>query len=65
MRGHVANIGERGARRRWLGGFVWLGLAIVALAVMLALGAPRPYRLVLLLPFGAAATGFLQSHEKT
>ncbi|MDB4877235.1 MAG: hypothetical protein JWM41_3681 [Gemmatimonadetes bacterium] len=63
--GNIANIGEGGARRRRLGGFVWLGLAVAALIVMVAVGVPRPYRLVLLLPFGAAAAGFLQAREKT
>jgi hypothetical protein len=44
---------------------VWLIVAVIAFAVMLTLGAPREARLVLAIPFGLAATGFLQARQKT
>jgi hypothetical protein len=65
MTEHVANIGERGARRRRRGGIAWLALSAVAFAALLAAGTPRWYRLVLVLPLALAATGFLQAREKT
>jgi hypothetical protein len=61
----VANIGPRGVRRRRRGGVAWLIVAVVAFGVMLAMGAPRVTRLLLVLPFGLAATGFLQARQKT
>jgi hypothetical protein len=62
---HIANISEIGARRRRRGGFVWLGVALAALAIMIAYKLPHADRLALVVPFGLAATGFLQSREKT
>jgi hypothetical protein len=40
-------------------------VSVVALAVMLAMGAPREARLLLAIPFGLSATGFLQARQKT
>jgi hypothetical protein len=65
MPDRIANIGPRGARRRRRGGIVWLIVAIVALAVLVVRGAPRDARLVLAIPIGLAATGFLQARQKT
>jgi hypothetical protein len=65
MAEHIANIGERGARRRRRGGIVWLVVSVAAFGVMLATGAPRDVRLLLVIPFGLAATGFLQARHKT
>ena len=62
---HIANIGDRGARRRKLGGIVWLVLALASLVAMPAMGSPRSLRLALVLPFTLAALGFLQSRAKT
>jgi len=65
MRDHVANIGERGARRRWIGGFVWSIAAAALLVVLIVSSAPRWTRLLLALPIALAAIGFLQAREKT
>jgi hypothetical protein len=65
MADRVANIGPRGARRRRRGGIAWLIVSVVAFAVMLAMGAPREARLLLAIPFGLAAAGFLQARQKT
>jgi hypothetical protein len=62
---HVANIGERGARRRRKGGVIWLVIAVVVCATMFAVDAPRIARLALAIPIGLSALGFLQAHEKT
>jgi uncharacterized membrane protein (UPF0136 family) len=64
-REHIANIDDRGARRRALGGIVWLVVAVVATAALLATHAPRAYRLALVVPFALAALGWLQAREKT
>jgi hypothetical protein len=61
----IANIGPRGARRRRREGVAWLIVAVVSFGVMLATGAPREVRLLLALPFGFAAAGFLQARQKT
>jgi hypothetical protein len=62
---HVANIGERGARRRARGGIVWIVLGVAAFAVLLGTHAPRWSRFVLVVPFSLAALGWLQAREKT
>jgi hypothetical protein len=61
----IANIGPRGARRRRRGGIAWLIVAAIAFGAMLATGAPRGVRLLLAIPFGLAAAGFLQARQKT
>lgn len=61
----VANIGERGARRRRRGAVVWLVITAAAFGFLLTTGAPRWSRLVLALPIGFAAVGFLQARAKT
>jgi hypothetical protein len=65
MPARIANIGPKGARRRRRGGVAWLIVAVAAFAIMLAAGAPRATRLLLAIPFGLAATGFLQARQKT
>jgi hypothetical protein len=40
-------------------------VAVAAFGVMLSAGAPRAVRLLLAIPFGLAATGFLQARQKT
>jgi hypothetical protein len=64
-RHHVENIVDRGARRRRAGGVVWLAIAVAAEVILVWLDAPRLWRLALVLPFGLAAVGFLQAHERT
>jgi len=65
MAEHIANIGVRGARRRRRGGIAWLIVATVAFVALLATRAPKEARLLLVIPFGLAATGFLQARQKT
>jgi hypothetical protein len=65
MTEHVPNIGTRGARRRRRSGVVWGLVAVVAFVSLLTTGAPREARLLLVIPFGLAATGFLQARQKT
>ncbi len=64
-REHVANIGERGARRRRLGGFVWAVVTLVAVIALAVAHAPRWTTLLLAIPIAASAVGFLQAREKT
>lgn len=64
-REHIANIGERGARRRARGGIVWLVVGLVATVALVATHAPRLYRLAVVVPFTLAALGWLQAREKT
>jgi hypothetical protein len=61
----VPNIGPRERRKRLYAGFVYLGVAIIALVIMMATGTSRAYRLLLFLPFWAAGTGVFQYLEKT
>ena len=63
--GHIANIGERGARRRRRGGMVWLAIGAIAWVVLLVRHAPASWSLLLVVPFTLAAVGWLQAHEKT
>jgi hypothetical protein len=65
MAEHVDNIGERGARRRRLIGWMWTVVTVVAVIALVAARAPRAARLFLALPVGLAAIGFLQAREKT
>jgi fatty acid desaturase len=61
----VENIGERGKRRRWRSGVVWLVLGIAA-AIVMALRAASPMWFALLaVPFSAAALGYFQVKEST
>jgi hypothetical protein len=65
MTEHIPNIGAAGARRRWIGGYVWGLIAAGAFIVLLAEHSPRWPRLFLVLPIALSALGFLQAHEKT
>lgn len=60
-----ANIGPKATRSRRRVGYVGGALAIALLAFLLAIDAPRLWRLALLAPLGMAALGFLQAREKT
>jgi hypothetical protein len=62
---HVDNIGERGARRRRRGGWIWAAVAVLVAIVLMTTHAPRSSRLVLAVPVALAALGFLQAREKT
>jgi hypothetical protein len=61
MTAPVVNITERGARRRRLGGVIWLAVALLANVAMVAVGARHAYRLALFVPFGLSAIGFFQA----
>lgn len=65
MRDRIENITERGARWRRRNGFVCLVVAVVALGLLVAMGEPAWYRIVLALPIGIGAASFLQAREKT
>jgi hypothetical protein len=65
MTEHIPNIGEQGARRRRRGGYIWLLLSAVFFAGLVLGGAPRWYRIALVMPIALSAIGFLQANEKT
>ncbi|HEY9228607.1 MAG TPA: hypothetical protein VIP11_18275 [Gemmatimonadaceae bacterium] len=65
MSEHIENIGDRGARRRRAGGVAWLLIGLVGAVLLIASGAPRVWRLPLVLAFALSANGFLQAREKT
>ena len=62
---HASNIDERGRRRRLTGGVVWLGLAALGTAAIVALRAPDPWSALLVVPFSLAALGYFQARERT
>lgn len=61
----IANIGPRQRRRRLVGGSVALGVAGLLCAWLIVGDAPRWWRLLLVAPLFAAASGILQHREKT
>ena len=56
----VCNIGPAEIRSRRRTGWIGLAVAVVFLIIAFALQFPAPYRLLVALPVGLAATGFLQ-----
>ena len=63
--GRAGNIGQRGCRRRRVGGYVWGIVAVAALAWLLTSESPRTMLLLLVVPIALAAIGFLQAREQT
>jgi hypothetical protein len=61
----VANIGAGGRRRRLIFGIVALGVGAVIAALLVAVGAPRVWRLPLIFVFYVAALGIFQARDKT
>ena len=61
----VPNIGRKQRRVRWLGGAVAAAAAVGLLLVLVLTGAPRVWRLGVVIPAWFAALGFLQSKEQT
>lgn len=59
------NIGPKERLKRLHAGYLHLGIALIAAAVMLGTGIPRGYRLLLFLPFWGAGAGVFQYLEKT
>jgi hypothetical protein len=60
----VCNIGPAEIARRRQAGHVGLGVAIVALAGLVAIDAPPVTRLLIALPVAASASGYLQARFK-
>ena len=63
--GCIPNIGERGRRRRRIGGAVFLMIGVAAAIVMAILRAPPASAAVLFIPFTLAALGYFQARERT
>jgi hypothetical protein len=57
----VCNIGPAEIRQRRRVGWIGAAAAVVFLVLAFALNIPAPYRLLVLLPVGMAASGFLQA----
>jgi len=57
----VCNIGPAEIRRRRLSGWIGAAIAVVFLALGFGLGWPAPWRLLVAVPVGLAASGFLQA----
>ncbi len=62
---HIANIGERGARRRRRTGIVLSAVAVATLIILFVVHAPHWTRLLVGVPAGLAAVEILQAREKT
>jgi hypothetical protein len=59
------NIGPRERKRRLVGGFVFLLVAVCVAVCLILFNAPRPWRLLVFLPTWAAAIGFFQVRART
>jgi hypothetical protein len=57
----VCNIGAAEIRQRRRSGWIGLAVTVVFLALAFALQWPAPFRLLVALPAGIGATGFLQA----
>lgn len=61
----ISNISPAERRKRLLGGVTGFVIALVVLAVLIASGADRLWRLPLFLLFFGAANGYFQWRDKT
>jgi MFS family permease len=61
----IANIGTGGRRKRLMFGMMTLAMGAVIAALLVAIGAPRIWRLPLLVVFYVAALGIFQARDKT
>jgi MFS family permease len=61
----IANIGAGGRRKRLLFGIVSFAVGAVIAALLVAIDAPRIWRLPLIVVFYVAALGFFQARDKT
>ena len=59
------NLGAGGRRYRLIMGIVFMALAVIGGAALVAAGLPRGMRLVLALPFYLGAVGLLQYRDHT
>jgi hypothetical protein len=60
----ACNIGPAEIRRRRRGGIASGGIALAGLAAAVALDLPKPFRLLLAVPAGLSALGFLQARSR-
>jgi hypothetical protein len=60
----ICNIGSAEIARRRMAGHVGLIATVILLAVLVAIGAPLPARLLVALPAAGAASGYLQAWLK-
>jgi len=65
MSDRVENIEARGIRRRRNAGIVMFAVGAAAAALLVILRAPHLWRILLILPFAAGASGVLQARERT
>jgi hypothetical protein len=63
--GHVANIGAAGARRRRVGGVIWIVATVGLFVVLVVAHQPKAMRLVVFVPAFLAALGFFQARAMT
>ena len=61
----IANISTAERRKRLTFGIVAFAIAVVVLAILMATGVNRLWRLPLVLLFWAGASGYFQWHDKT
>ncbi len=61
----VPNISTRERRKRLVSGVIMFAIGLAILAVLIATGTSRWWRLALFLPFAGAASGFFQWRDKT
>ncbi len=61
----IANISPKERRKRLRFGIIQLVVSLVALAVLLLIGADKIWRLPLFFLFAASAVGFFQWRDKT
>ena len=65
MASRIRNIGPNGEQRRLRAAAIALAGAALLTIVLLAVGAPRAWRLGLFLPLWLAGLGFFQARDKT
>jgi len=61
----IANIGASGRRKRLMFGIVALGVGALIAVLLVAVDAPRIWRIPLFLVFYVAALGIFQARDKT
>jgi hypothetical protein len=61
----IPNISQRERRKRLVAGVIQFAIGLAVLAVLIAIGANRWWRLPLFLVFWGAAGGFFQWRDKT
>jgi hypothetical protein len=59
------NLGVSGRRQRLLMGVVFMGIAVIGAALLIAAGLPRGARVLLFIPFYLGAVGLWQYRDHT